>query len=402
MASTDHRIDNDRFRSVLGSYPTGVAVVTGLDTQGEPIGMVVGTFTSVSIDPPLVAFLPMKTSRTFQNLREASDGFCINILAADQENVCRTLASPGEQKFASIAWHKSPGGNPIIDGVVAWIDCHYANVIEGGDHYIVLGSVQAMDRSRDTTPLLFFQRGYGRFSTGPMVIASERETLRYARLAEIAREEIEALACACQLECSLVAPVGNDAVYVAVADHSPERRASGRLGARVPVTPPLGTLFVGEPNALPQSSWLSRLGKASPETYDQALAKLERVRARGWSAALVGKLTSDELEQALVTYSNPERTPEQERHFLSCVATMFDLHEPEELRADTRYDVLQLSVPVRKAGGEVVLALRLGALPAQLPGSTLHDYLQRLQSTASRIEQLIAAQPQHHHGDCSR
>src|SRR5690606_14707737 len=88
MAQTDHRIDNDRFRSVLGSYPTGVAVVTGIDKQGEPIGMVVGTFTSVSIDPPLVAFLPMKTSRTFQILREDSDTFCINILAADQENVC--------------------------------------------------------------------------------------------------------------------------------------------------------------------------------------------------------------------------------------------------------------------------------------------------------------------------
>lgn len=393
MAQTGHHIDNERFRSVLGSYPTGVAVVTGLDTQGEPIGMVVGTFTSVSIDPPLVAFLPMKTSRTFQNLREASDNFCINILAADQESICRTLAAPGEQKFASVAWHKSPGGNPIIDGVVAWIDCTYANVVEGGDHYIVLGSVQAMDRSRDTAPLLFFQRGYGRFSTGPMVIASERETLHYARLAEMAREEIESLASACQLECSLVAPVGNDAVYVAVADHAPQRRASSRLGARVPVTPPLGTLFVGEPNALTEDAWLARLGKASPETCEQARAKLERVRARGWSAALLGKLAPDELEQAVVTYSSPQRTPEQERHFLSCLSVMFDMHEPEHLAMEQEYDVLHLSVPVRKASGEVVLALRLGELPAQLPGSLLHDYLQRLQATASRIEQLIAAQP---------
>jgi flavin reductase (DIM6/NTAB) family NADH-FMN oxidoreductase RutF len=393
MAQTDHRIDNDRFRSVLGSYPTGVAVVTGLDAQGGPIGMVVGTFTSVSIEPPLVAFLPMKTSRTFQNLREASDRFCVNILAADQENVCRTLAAPGEQKFASVSWHKSPGGNPIIDGVVAWIDCKYENVVEGGDHYIVLGSVEAMDRSRDTTPLLFFQRGYGRFSTGPMVIASERETLHYARLAEIAREEIESLASDCQLECSLVAPVGNDSVYVAVADHAPQRRASSRLGARVPVTPPLGTLFVGEPNALSENSWLSRLGKASPETYEQARAKLERVRARGWSAALLGNLTPDELEQAVAMYSSPQRTPEQERNFLSCVTVMFDMHEPEQLAADEEYDVLHLSVPVRKASGEVVLALRLGELPAKLPGSTLQGYLQRLQATAARIEQLIAAQP---------
>ncbi|QXZ08206.1 flavin reductase [Comamonas sp. Y33R10-2] len=395
MSQTEQSIANDRFRSVLGSYPTGVAVVTGLDQQGEAIGMVVGTFTSVSMNPPLVAFLPMKTSRTFQNLREASDKFSINILAADQEGICRTLASPGERKFDAVDWHLSPAGNPIINGVVAWIDCEYANVLEGGDHFIVLGSVKDMGLERDTTPLLFFQRGYGSFSTGPMVLASERETLQCARLAEVARNEIESLANELQMECSLVAPVGNDAVYVAVANHNPENDNPSHLGVRVPLTPPLGTLFIGHENALSEDEWIARLGnKASPDTVAKARSKLSSVQARGWSASLLGNLSADQLEQAVTMYSNPQRTPEQERHFLSSVSTMFDLHEPDELDINEKHDMLHLSVPVRKPNGEVALALRLSEFPSQLSGEIVHSYLQKLQKTAVTIEHLIAAQPE--------
>ena len=97
MDNIQNPIDNDQFRAVLGNYPTGVAVVTGLDASGEPLGMVVGTFTSVSLNPPLVAFLPMKTSRTFNVLRESSERFCIIMLAGDEVGVCRSLASPGER-----------------------------------------------------------------------------------------------------------------------------------------------------------------------------------------------------------------------------------------------------------------------------------------------------------------
>lgn len=395
MGQPTHNIDNDRFRSVLGSYPTGVAVVTGLDATGSPIGMVVGTFTSVSLEPPLVAFLPMKTSRSFQAMRDASPRFCVNILAADQESICRALTAPGDRKFDGVAWHPSPAGNPVIDGVVAWIDCEYANVLDGGDHFIVLGSVTDMDLGRDTTPLLFFQRGYGRFTTGTMVIASERDTLAYARMAEAAREDIEALAHELQLECSLIASVGNDAVYVAVAHHTNGRGHNHRLGARVPVTPPLATLFVGEPNALSEDIWLSRLGKASEATYDCARVKLARVRDRQWSISLLGNLTQDELEEAVGLYSNPNRTPAQERHFLSRVAIMFDLHEPEHIENTEYYDILHLSVPVRKrATGEVLLALRLGEFPKQMSGVSIHSIRKRLQQAAHRIEDIIAALPE--------
>ena len=257
MENRNSQVDSETFRAVLGNYPTGVAVVTGLDPAGEPIGMVVGTFTSVSLEPPLVAFLPMKTSRTFNQLREASAQFCINILAADQEPICRHLASYSENKFATVPWHKSPAGNPVINDVVAWIDCEYANVVDAGDHYIVLGAVKTMSLERDSSPLLFFQRGYGRFSASSLMMASNREVLHQVRLAEMAREEIDSVARELRAGCSVVSAVGQESVYVAVADHSEAQLGKNRLGVRVPIVPPLGTLFVGAGNAISVADWLA-------------------------------------------------------------------------------------------------------------------------------------------------
>jgi len=259
---------------------------------------------------------------------------------------------------------------------------------------IVLGSVKAMGLERDTLPLLFFQRGYGRFSTGPLVIASERETLQYVRLAEAAREEIEQVATEFQVECSVVATVGTDSIYVAVADHSPQQRGRSRLGVRTPVTPPLGTLFVGNPNALTEEAWLARLGKTDTETIARARDQLARVRERGWSISLLGKLSPDDLEHAVDLYSNPQRTPEQERRFLSTVAAMFDLHEPLHIEDAKQYDVLHLSVPVKRPTGEVLLVLRLGQLPREISGEQVKEHLKRLQIAAVRVESLIARMPE--------
>lgn len=389
MENRNSQVDSETFRAVLGNYPTGVAVVTGLDPAGEPIGMVVGTFTSVSLEPPLVAFLPMKSSRTFNQLRDASAQFCINILAADQEPICRHLASYGENKFATVAWHKSPAGNPVIDGVVAWIDCEYANVVDGGDHYIVLGAVKTMGLERDASPLLFFQRGYGRFSTSSLMLASDREVLHQVRLAELAREEIEAVARDLGVGCSVVAAVGSESVYVAVADHSEAQLGKNRLGVRAPMVPPLGTLFVGGANPISVEEWLARLGKNGAEAAERARQQLERVQKRGWSIALLGDLSPDELEEVVELYSCPHRTPEQERRFFNTLSKMFDQHEPVQIEKTQLYDVLHLSVPVQRASGGTAFVLRLSELPRGVPGSEVDRYLDRLLQASLKVQSLL-------------
>ncbi|TDC58638.1 flavin reductase [Actinomadura sp. KC345] len=157
-------IDPARFRQVLGHYPTGIVVVTALDPAGTAIGMTVGSFMSVSLDPPLVAFLPDKNSSSWRALRESGERFCVNVLSAGQEDVCRAVAMRRTDKFHDIGWSPSPAGNPIIDGAVAWIDCVTEQLHDAGDRHIVVGRVTHLQPGDGDTPLLFHQGAYGTFT----------------------------------------------------------------------------------------------------------------------------------------------------------------------------------------------------------------------------------------------
>jgi flavin reductase (DIM6/NTAB) family NADH-FMN oxidoreductase RutF len=154
--------DSAHFRQVLGHFPTGVTVITAAGTDG-PVGLAIGSFTSVSLDPPLVAFCPDKRSSSWPKIREAGS-FCVNVLADDQEVVCRTFASKGTDKFQGIGWAAASSGSPRLAGILAWIDCTIEGVHDGGDHEICIGRVQEMGVGEESAgPLVFYRGGYGRF-----------------------------------------------------------------------------------------------------------------------------------------------------------------------------------------------------------------------------------------------
>jgi len=155
-------IDSTAFRQVLGHYPTGVAAITALGADAAPLVLVVGTFTSVSLSPPLVGFLPDRRSATWP-LIAATGGFAANVLAADQGELCRQLASPGD-KFAGVAWHRSALGHPLIAGVVATVECRLHSATDAGDHLFVLGRVEALEVRRGADPLIFHRGRYGGFA----------------------------------------------------------------------------------------------------------------------------------------------------------------------------------------------------------------------------------------------
>jgi 3-hydroxy-9,10-secoandrosta-1,3,5(10)-triene-9,17-dione monooxygenase reductase component len=147
------------FRGVLGQFPTGVTVVTA-NTPDGPVGLAVGSFTSVSLEPPLVGFLPAQTSTSWPLIRD-SGAFCVNVLAEDQQDLARAFATPGGDRFADRSWTAAPhSGAPILDGVLAWIDCDVAGVSEAGDHHFVLGQVRALGAATDGSPLVFFRGSY--------------------------------------------------------------------------------------------------------------------------------------------------------------------------------------------------------------------------------------------------
>ncbi len=155
-------IDAVKFRQVLGNYPTGVCVVTAIGQDAKPLALVVGSFTSVSLDPPLVGFLPDRKSSSWPLIREAGH-FCINVFASDQTELCRQLAAPGPDKFDGIPFSLSERNTPKLESVIAWIDCSLHDVLEAGDHYVVLGAVQHLEIAREDDPMLFFRGRYGGF-----------------------------------------------------------------------------------------------------------------------------------------------------------------------------------------------------------------------------------------------
>ncbi|MGI5232202.1 flavin reductase family protein [Actinoallomurus sp. CA-142502] len=157
--AVDEMIDPECFRSVLSHYPTGICAITAID-DGEPTGFVVGTFTSVSLEPPLVGFFPDKKSTTFPKVRRAG-AFCANVLSAQDEELCRLFAAKGADRFASVRWRPGPTGSPILERATAWIDCELEQVHEVGDHLLVVGRVVDLaTRSADEPPEpLIFHRG---------------------------------------------------------------------------------------------------------------------------------------------------------------------------------------------------------------------------------------------------
>ena len=157
-----------RFRDVLGVFATGVTVVTAM-ADGKPVGMTCQSFSSVSLEPPLVMFCPARTSRTWPSMRETGH-FCVNFLASGQKHVSHGMATRGPGKFEGVGWKPSPiTGSPLIDGVLGWVDCRVEQVHEAGDHYIVVGRVLDLDFGDGTVespesgvPLLFHRGSYTR------------------------------------------------------------------------------------------------------------------------------------------------------------------------------------------------------------------------------------------------
>jgi 3-hydroxy-9,10-secoandrosta-1,3,5(10)-triene-9,17-dione monooxygenase reductase component len=139
-------------RRTCAAWPTGIAVVTGADRDGGPVGLAVNSFASLSLAPPLVLFCAALTSTTWPHIRD-SGRFAVNVLAADQQQVARVFAKSGGDKFAGLAW-RHRDGLPELHGIAAVLRCSLAAVHPGGDHEIAVGRVESVD-VRGTAPLVF-------------------------------------------------------------------------------------------------------------------------------------------------------------------------------------------------------------------------------------------------------
>lgn len=149
-------IDPRDLRSAFGAFMTGVTVVTTHDADGNPLGYTANSFTSVSLDPPLVLVCLANTSRNYDALATAG-GFAVNILSETQMDVSNTFARPVEDRFGAVTWGPGPYGSPVFEGVSAWFDCSMFRTVDAGDHLILIGKVEAYEHS--TNPGLGYVRG---------------------------------------------------------------------------------------------------------------------------------------------------------------------------------------------------------------------------------------------------
>ena len=150
--------DSAQFRSVLGHVPTSVVVVTGVNSAGTPFGITIGSFTSVSLDPPLVGFFPGINSKSWASIRE-SGNFCVNVLGAAQEELCWRFAKEGDDKFAGLEWSATAGGSPMLPDCIAWIDCALESENPAGDHSFVVGRVSSLGHADEAEDAMVFFRG---------------------------------------------------------------------------------------------------------------------------------------------------------------------------------------------------------------------------------------------------
>lgn len=375
--STD--IDPGLFRETLGHYPTGVAVVTAVAEDGGPIGMVVGTFSSVSLDPPLIAFYPMSNSNSFAQLRTATT-FCINVLASDQEPLCRQLATRGAGKFDGVDWRPGPLGSPILSGAVSWIECTFEDIREAGDHYIVLGRVHEFAVERSTLPLLFFQGGYGRFSPGSFVAAPDPELIQTAQFAETIRAAVENLSLEFGVNCSVIAKIRWDAVQVLAANNSPIAEPFP-LGHRQPLIPPFGAIFMATEPEAEVDQWLRRAPDDSQDRRDLNQALLDKVRERGYSLLTAKPEVLQRHEALLSEFERSDRLPRHERVVRQATSDLAD-HFTPDLVPGMRYDLATIVVLVPTPAGLPPMALRLTGLPQDAPTDQIESWIGRLKQVA--------------------
>lgn len=372
-----------QLRVVMGQYPTGVSVITALSRDNEALGMVVGTFSRVSSDPPLVSFMPKRTSNAWRLLRESGDRFCVNILSEHQEEVGQQIASRHEHRFDGIPYSSSGSGLPVIHGALAYIDCAVDRIIEAGDHDIVIGRVEEMQAMSAAHPLVFFRGGYGRFE--PTTMLSRDQAIRERlQLVTQCRTEMERLSSAGGNEVSALIRDDGEIVLAAAVGRTPAGQEPIRVGQRLPFSPPFGSLdaALGTPDI--QESWLDN-SHTSTLSRSENEAVLDKVRSQGYAIAF-GHAAHHQIKEAAVDWG--KRDPSTRVELLDRLK-FFDLTYNHQPHTSGSVELRLITAPVYDAAGNLAFGLTLWGPPRMLTQDELHHYIDVTLDSAARCTRIL-------------
>jgi flavin reductase (DIM6/NTAB) family NADH-FMN oxidoreductase RutF len=373
-------IDPGRFRQVMGQYPTGVSIVTGIDARGEPTGMTIGTFNSVSLDPPLVGFLPSRTSSSWAQLQTCGPAFCVNILSEGQEEVGRLIAARKTDKFAGLEWHRSPAGLPVLADSCAYVDCLLEQTHVAGDHHIVVGRVTSLGVVRPIMPMLFFRGGYGSFTPLTMS-AREAGLVEQLRLVDVVKPVMENLADRLQSEVTVITRVERELIVIATVGRAATAVVPTRVGQRVPFMPPLGGVHAAWSDAPSQDAWLARGDGILDAAEHREI--LELIRERGYSFGL-GHEANAALEVAI--------TPSQRTiggRVDAAVRGVLPLYNPRHLDAAALHEFHSATAPVTATGRGLIFTFTLWGPAGRVGVDVVSRYVRELLTATRRASELV-------------
>lgn len=374
-----HDFDANAFRRVLGSFPTGVVVITAMGDENEALAMTVGSFMSVSLDPPLVGFLPSKSSSSWASIRGVSR-FGVNVLGNNQEDVCRAVATRKADKLHDFEWSLSEHGSPRLAESIAFIDCETEQLYDGGDHEIVLGRVLALESMSTTLPLLFFRGGYGSFRPGSMAVETGIPGVRLAEL-DLVRPHLERLSAHLSLEVTAMCRVDEDLLTVAAAGASKTSVRLHRVGRHVPFMPPIGGVFAafGGPEA--EAEWLGSVGDDPDGSARQTAEKaIERVRELGYALG-VGHGSGGAIEGASAA-ANAAASPLERRRLAKVISDASAGFNTTDVRSGEMYELHSMTAPVFDRDGECAFSLTVWGGSGTIPGADVMAVADKLTRAA--------------------
>jgi flavin reductase (DIM6/NTAB) family NADH-FMN oxidoreductase RutF/DNA-binding IclR family transcriptional regulator len=341
--------------------------------------MVVGTFSSVSLDPPLVSFMPDHKSTTWPEIRKAGS-FCANILPASHEEVCLAFTRKRSDRFDTAAWAETASGNLRLDLAMGWFDCTIDRVFEVGDHDIVIGRVEQLGVGRaNDLPLLFLRGGYGSF-TIPSIQSLDVFLPRLTRAVDAARPEIEALARELNLKCLVtVAAEGNVVVASAAGAEWSAPGGPSRVGVAFPLAAPFAPVHVAWSGMDAERRWLDAaqpaLGAAEKKA---ARTRLDWVRTHGYGVSTAQQIEM-EFERMFENISESRQ--------LDISGVLSTLSGGNDMPADISEvgGVTSIHAPVFGPDGEVGLSVTINGFDGSESPGRLRECLSRLLLTCQRI-----------------
>ncbi|MHA6969004.1 flavin reductase [Glutamicibacter bergerei] len=380
------KIDAYEFRRVLGAFPTGVVIVTGMDDAGQPLAMTVGSFVSVSLEPALVGFLPTRTSSSWAALQNRTGTkFGINVLASDQEDLCRAVASRKTDKLEGFEWELSKNGSPILTDSVAFIDCEMHSVSDAGDHDWVMGKVLDLFTLSSNLPLLFFRGGYGSFAPGSMAVNTDISVKLLGQL-DLIRPHMERLAAELVAEVSIMTRVETELINVGSAGSSTRQGRSSRVGIHVPFMPPIGGVFAafGGPEA--EAQWLAQVHPDADHALQTHFeACLAKVRERGYAAGIGHERGSGIELSARVAYSG--RDPEARQRLLAVVNDAAETFNASDVTAEGDYEFHSATAPVFDKDGACLFSMTVWGSDGLTSGADVVATVERLKLAADAASQ---------------